>query len=45
MIDWGHVVEALNKLDAGVPEKVRPAMRFGNATKVLTERLPKHDDF
>ncbi len=22
MIDWGHVVEALNKLDAGVPEKV-----------------------
>lgn len=25
MIDWGHVVEALNKLDAGVPEKVGPA--------------------
>ncbi|KAK9864501.1 hypothetical protein WJX84_001503 [Apatococcus fuscideae] len=22
IIDWGHVVEALNKLDAGVPEKV-----------------------
>ncbi len=22
MLDWGHVVECLNKLDAGVPEKV-----------------------
>lgn len=22
VLDWGHVVECLNKLDAGVPEKV-----------------------
>ena len=22
VLEWGHVVEALNKLDAGVPEKV-----------------------
>jgi hypothetical protein len=24
MLDWGHVVECLNKLDAGAPEKVFP---------------------
>ena len=23
MLDWGHIVESLNKLDAGVPEKAR----------------------
>jgi PAB-dependent poly(A)-specific ribonuclease subunit 3 len=22
LLDWGHVIECLNKLDAGVPEKV-----------------------
>ena len=25
VLDWGHVVECLNKLDAGLPEKVRCA--------------------
>lgn len=23
ILDWGHVAEALSKLDAGVPEKAR----------------------
>ena len=27
-LDWGHIVESLNKLDAGLPEKVRAAVCF-----------------
>ena len=27
-LDWGHVVESLNKLDAGLLEKVRAAVCF-----------------
>lgn len=30
LLDWGHVVECLNKLDAGVPEKV-PALHLSVA--------------
>ena len=28
VLDWGHVVECLNKLDAGLPEKVQCARQL-----------------
>ncbi len=28
VLDWGHIVEALHKVDAGVPEQVGPPYPF-----------------
>jgi len=30
-LEWGHIVESLNKLDAGVLEKVRVALQYTSA--------------
>ena len=36
VLDWGHVVEALNKLDAGVPEKVMLMSRDESSMLVVS---------
>ena len=38
ILEWGHTIEALNKLDAGVPEQVPPrllAMLPGQAERLF----------
>jgi hypothetical protein len=32
VIDWGHIVECFNKVDAGVPEKVWRSPRLAQHT-------------
>ena len=41
VLDWGHVVECLNKLDAGLPEKVRSAQRLTPTAALSSPRTRK----
>jgi hypothetical protein len=42
-LDWGHVMESLNKLDAGLPEKVRAAMCFLDTTTSPSQMMHGFD--